>query len=341
MIINEAVLDKVAKQMIEAIHDVACRYGYNKLQASRISFKPESNNSLNLKLNHDDTSLFINNLLGLSRATHEQFGDVLLKWEVRAVNKTEHSKTLQLQDCNTLAHECQVLRQLTDSACSVPLLKYITEAIALVGSHHYLTIAVLPYYPLGSLNHYLKTHKLPNSQKITLLLAAANAISDLHAAGWIHGDIKPSNFLIAKTASEFNLKLSDFALAIPIEERSSISRGDNRGLILPRGTPAYLAPECWQGQGISIQSDIYAFGVMLVEILTGERPYQIQRNDEESQDSITSKWAQAHCQAPIPKSPLEWRGLQPLVERALAKSLDVRADRMSVLIDELSRLNLL
>ena len=339
MIIKGAEFDRAAKQIITAVHNVACRYGYNRLQASRISFEPKSDNTLNLRQSHDDSSLIIHKLLGLSRATHPQFGDVLLKWEVQAVSRTECGKILQTKNHNTLAHECQILCQLSDSTFSVPLLEYITEVVVLAGNHYQLGIAALPYYPYGSLKHYLKTYKLSHSQKITLLLATANAISDLHDTGWIHSDIKPSNFLLADDTSKFNLVLNDFALATPISGRLSTFGGDNEGLIMPKGTPAYLAPECWQGQGGSVQSDIYAFGVLMIEVLTGKKPYQAASNGDDSQDKVVSKWAIAHCQAPIPRLPAGWQEYQSLVDGMLAKRREIRVDKMSTVTDRLRELD--
>lgn len=344
MIINEAEFDRAVKPIIAAVHDVACRYGYNRLQASRISFESESDNSWGLKQSLNNTSLIIHKSQGLCRATHQQFGEVLLKWEllkreVHAVDKTKHSKTLQIQNRNSLAYECHILRQLSDSALSVPLLEDMAEVVVLAGSRYHLSIAVRPYYAFGSLKHYLKTYKISSTQKITLLLTAAKTLANLHDAGWIHGDIKPSNFLLADDVSTFELVLNDFALATPIDGRLNISGGDHEALTMPQGTPAYLAPECWQGQGLSLQSDIYAFGVMLVEVLTGEKPYQIQKNSDESQDSIVSKWAIVHCQAAIPSLPIAWRGYQSLVEGMLAKRREVRIDNMSVVTERLRELH--
>ena len=118
-----------------------------------------------------------------------------------------------------------------------------------------------------------------------------------------------------------NLLLTDFALAERVNELEEGS---------PAGTPAYLAPERWQGQSATVHSDIYAFGLMMVEILTGKRPFQVSAH---SNDKLKA-WAIQHCQQPIPKLPSEYSHYQYMVDKALAKRVEKRyQDLDKVLID--------
>ena len=90
----------------------------------------------------------------------------------------------------------------------------------------------------------------------------ALALRALHAAGVLHGDLKPSNFLVSKADSR--IKLLDFGLARP----PGASSRDH----LFAGTPEYMAPEQTAGKDLSEAADWYSYGVVLFEALTGRLP---------------------------------------------------------------------
>ncbi len=99
-----------------------------------------------------------------------------------------------------------------------------------------------------------------------LLTAVADALQHCHAAGVVHGALKPSNLLIAPGG---HLRLSDFGLVKPANPLDMPRAGG-----LP-GTPCYLAPEQVPGGrvGIDPRTDIFSFGVILYEMITLERPF--------------------------------------------------------------------
>ena len=182
------------------------------------------------------------------------------------------------------------------------------------------------YYPYGSLATQLnvRNHSLLSLQrKHQFIVQSAQLIANLHNAGWLHNDIKPSNILLdgfmpnhADNRSIIpNLLLTDFALAEPISKSVGASLA---------GTPAYLAPERWQGQGATVQSDIYAFGVMITEILVGERPF----NTDSLNDEPLREWAIQHCQQTTPTLPLEYSRYQGIVDKVLAKQVQKRYQSM-------------
>jgi tetratricopeptide (TPR) repeat protein len=104
---------------------------------------------------------------------------------------------------------------------------------------------------------------LPEPLLRHLFRQLATALSVLHQAGTLHGDLKPSNFLIV--ADGHQVKLLDFGLsrAIGSEERR------------PGGTPGYMAPEQSVGDTLTEAADWYSFGVVLYEALTGTLPYRV------------------------------------------------------------------
>lgn len=104
-----------------------------------------------------------------------------------------------------------------------------------------------------------------------------NAMAAAHAAGVIHRDLKPSNVMLTHRGAI----VMDFGVA-GIDDSEDVT-GRRMGVRVDSlvrteagtifGSPAYMAPELWDGAPASVQSDIYAFGVMLYQMLTGVLPY--------------------------------------------------------------------
>ncbi|CAM4097991.1 protein kinase domain-containing protein [Psychrobacter arenosus] len=320
-------------QLVGQVHAVAEQYHCHSARAQRISYDIASPIAVNVAVaDSEQSSINVQRLQGLSFAQHRPFGEVVLKWQLCLAQQTvikQQYPTVQGPNPSCLLHESAMLQRLKGQSCSPALLQTIEETVVFLKHDWQLTVIVISYYPLGSLKNYSQHNELTNSRKVALLLALAQSILTLHQAGWTHGDLKPSNILIATEQPDLQLLLNDFALAMPIPTLSpiassitvsSMSTANSTALILPKGTPAYLAPECWQGQGTSIQSDIYAFGIMLFEILTGTKPYQIACADTDTQEERLHQWAVAHCQQPVPKLPASWQQYQPLLDGMLAKT---------------------
>ena len=80
-----------------------------------------------------------------------------------------------------------------------------------------------------------------------------------------------------------------------------------------------------------MQSDIYAFGITLFELLVGEKPYQLKKKEMDKQ-KLSSQWAVLHCQQPIPLLPKQWSSLQPVIDKLLAKRTENRLKNMQEVI---------
>ncbi|PYE40174.1 serine/threonine protein kinase [Psychrobacter fozii] len=275
---------------------------------------------------------------GLTCAQHLQFGHVVIKWQLSADAYPISSD---------LTHEAEVLAavkalsRIKDNTIAPPLLAHHCVNVQIPEQPCKLVILVMPYYPNGSLVSQLTASKHPSltaSQKHHFIMQSACLIANLHHAGWLHNDIKPSNILLDSSFNDAllnnagasslipNLLLTDFAL---VERFNELKEGS------PAGTPAYLAPERWQGQGATVQSDIYAFGIMMVEILTGKRPFQVSSN---SNDKLKA-WAIQHCQQPIPKLSSEYSRYQCMVDKALAKRVERRYRSMEEVLIDLTSLD--
>lgn len=95
----------------------------------------------------------------------------------------------------------------------------------------------------------------------------AEALGELHDAGIVHRDVKPSNIILRKDAASNMPVLVDFGLAVPVGS-DEVGSG---------GTPGYAAPEQINGGQVSPASDVYALGMVMVELLTEEVPQKIDR----------------------------------------------------------------
>ena len=333
------VLRVQAEQLLAQVTATLTRFDYIELSHQRLSQQKLDEKSIPQNVIYQ----------GLTRAKHPKFGDVMVKWEL--IPKSNHSDfTLDGSQLNRLSHEIEILQAMNLSTLAqdtVPIappildsdiIDLIIDLQALNISYH-LSIIVLPYYNNGSLASYLQHNKnLSNNRKYLAMLKAAKLIADLHHCGWLHNDIKPSNFLLdnfwlsnADNGSRMpRLLLTDFVLA------HRIDKNNNCDLQLS-GTPAYLAPERWQGHGATIQSDVYAFGIMMFEIIMGERPFTINKNSPNKAQA----WAIQHCQTPIPKLIKEYSHYQNVINKALAKRADSRYQKMTEVLEDLRLLSLI
>ncbi|MGE6359662.1 protein kinase domain-containing protein [Psychrobacter glacincola] len=322
-------LQTQAQQMLPTLTTLFLSLNYNDISHQRLSQQAQNSE---------------NDFQGLTRAQHPQFGRVMIKWQLTAATN---------QSLAGLTHESGVLKSINnlsanqnrfqDSlfAIAPPMLAYETLRVKVLDQFSQLTILTMPYYPSGSLATQLNIRNyssLTTQKKHHFMVQSAHLIATLHSAGWLHNDIKPSNILLDdflpnhadNSCIKADLLLTDFALAKPISKSIETSLA---------GTPAYLAPERWQSQSQSqsatVQSDIYAFGIMMVEILTGKRPFQISVNS----DDKLKAWAIEHCQQPIPTLPLKYSHYQSIINKALAKRVERRYQSMKQILLDLESID--
>lgn len=146
----------------------------------------------------------------------------------------------------------------------------------------------------------------------------ASALDAAHSSGVVHRDVKPANVLFRADGS---LALTDFGIAKAKEAAVALTMADS--LV---GTPHYVSPEQVAGDDVDNRADLYALGVMLYEMLTGERPF----HGERLVDLL-----HAHVQAPIPRLPREHAHWQPFVDRLMAKRPGDRFASAAALLDAL------
>src|SRR6202522_417416 len=133
------------------------------------------------------------------------------------------------------------------------------------GNFLFLTMRLVPGETLAA--RLRGTASISTAEGLAILKQMAAGLAAIHAAGIIHRDIKPNNIMLDGTGSRVRLCLTDFGLARSYEAEPSLS-----GKSLVAGTPDYMAPELYQGRPPSQASDLFALGVVLHEIFTGQKP---------------------------------------------------------------------
>ena len=127
---------------------------------------------------------------------------------------------------------------------------------------------VMEYVPGGTLESRLRSGPLPLEDVRSIGAAIAEALEDAHRQGILHRDLKPGN--VALTA-DGRPKILDFGLALLISGDAMTGRLTQAGMVM--GSLPYMAPEQLVGEPEDPRTDIYALGVTLFELATGERPF--------------------------------------------------------------------
>jgi serine/threonine protein kinase len=175
----------------------------------------------------------------------------------------------------------------------------------------------MEYFPGGDLRSRMR-EPLPWRTALAYLRQLAEALGALHEIGVLHRDVKPGNVLLREDGS---VAFIDFGLARQLRLESDIT---GEGAIF--GTPHYMSPEQGHGQALDERSDLYSLGVVLYEMLTGEKPFVA-----DSPMGVIYH----HANAPIPRLPATLAHLQQLLDSLLAKRPD---DRPATAADIVARI---
>ncbi|MFE7844163.1 serine/threonine-protein kinase [Microbacterium sp. NPDC057407] len=159
---------------------------------------------------------------------------------------------------------------------------------------------VMEYVDGVTLRERIRQGAVPPRQVASIAVDLAEALYVAHSSGIVHRDIKPSNVLLWKSplpGREWRAKLADFGIAHLLDS----ARVTTPGMIV--GTVAYVAPEQARGEPPAPPADIYALGLLLLEALTGERPF----GEAEGIGTVMARLA-GPPEIPDSLGP-EWRGL--------------------------------
>jgi eukaryotic-like serine/threonine-protein kinase len=139
------------------------------------------------------------------------------------------------------------------------------------------------------IDRFAEQHGLSIAQKLHLFLQVADAVGHAHARLVIHRDLKPNNLLVSPDGQ---VHLLDFGIAKLIEDDAAHSEQLTRQLGRPV-TPDYAAPELLAGKAVCVSSDVYSLGIVLYELLTGERPYSLDRQTRSLEEAVLEAHAPA------------------------------------------------
>ena len=183
----------------------------------------------------------------------------------------------------------------------------------------------------GTLRDWIKSESRSWRQIVELLVGVADGLASAHAIGIIHRDIKPDNILVA---SNGYAKLADFGLAKLSEEAvaeavtgTQESVHTQTGIVM--GTVGYMSPEQAKGKALDARSDIFTFGVVMYELLSGRRPFATGSAAAELQRLLGDTPELLGAQVPLP--------LRMIVEKALEKEPGDRYQTMREMVVDLRR----
>jgi CheY-like chemotaxis protein len=173
------------------------------------------------------------------------------------------------------------------------------------GVHAGFEYLAMEYLPRGDLKARIQ-RGVTEREALQYLQHIAEALQVVHQAGLVHRDLKPPNVMLRENDA---VALIDFGLARQIDGGTTSMQTGQTGVL--RGSPYYMSPEQALGEQLDGRSDFYSLGIILYEMLTGQKPY----TGGSALDVL-----QQHVSAPPPQLPQTLERYQPLLTRLVAKS---------------------
>ncbi|RLM57833.1 putative LRR receptor-like serine/threonine-protein kinase [Panicum miliaceum] len=182
----------------------------------------------------------------------------------------------QLEAPSNFLSECEALRNIRHRN----LIRVISVCSTFDPTGNEFKALILEYKANGNLESWLHPKEHRQSQKrllnfgsrITIAVDIAAALDYLHnrcTPPLVHRDLKPSNVLLS---DEMVACLSDFGLAKILSGDTSTLFGNSTSIAGPKGSVGYIAPEYAMGCQVSVEGDIYSYGIILLEMMAGKRP---------------------------------------------------------------------
>ena len=207
-------------------------------------------------------------------------------------------------------------------------------AIYEVGQEGEHSFIVLQYIEGETLASRLKRHLPDLHESLAIAAQVADALNEAHARGIIHRDIKPENIMLT---TRNQVKVLDFGLAKVLRD-SSIMEADTATMLsipgMVMGTVPYMSPEQVRGEALDCRSDIFSFGTVLYELLSGRRPFEAKSSAEVISAILTAE------PPPMSRSSLGHNGSaeEELIRKCLEKDAALRYQTMGDLIPDLQQI---
>ncbi len=144
-----------------------------------------------------------------------------------------------------------------------------------IGSEGGIDFLVMEYVAGKPLAGLIPDHGMPVKEALRCAVQIADALASAHAAGIVHRDLKPGNVMVTEDGL---VKVLDFGLAKVVEAPAGKTQTQltTEGAVL--GTVGYMSPEQAEGKPVDARSDIFSFGTLLYEMVTGRRPFERSSN---------------------------------------------------------------
>jgi serine/threonine protein kinase len=239
------------------------------------------------------------------------------------IGRTVAVKTIRLSEEGTGLSRPELLSRFQTEARAAGLLTHPNIVVVYDAGEenglYYITMELIEGKSLQALID--SGHSFPVPRVLRIMEQTCSALQFAHERSIVHRDIKPANLML--TADD-TVKVTDFGTA------KILQFGTVQQTTHVMGTPSYMSPEQVKGRPVDGRSDIFSLGVLLYEILTGEKPFPGQ--------SITTVIYKIVNEEPIPPrtlNPSIHQGLSDIVMRALAKEPEVRYQSCRELLEDL------
>ena len=212
------------------------------------------------------------------------------------------------------------------------------QAVYDVGETDGLYYIVLQYVEGPTLKQFMGGRPLETLSTLSIAIQLADALAVAHACGIVHRDLKPANIIVGPGGQA---KILDFGLAkmLVSDAAQSGARSPSRTddplteVGVPYGSMGYSSPEQAAGQVADHRSDVFSLGVVLYEMITGQAPFR-GRHAVEVLNAVINEAPRPLVEA----NPRALPALQPVLDRALAKTPRDRFQTMAAFRDELKAL---
>jgi serine/threonine-protein kinase len=195
----------------------------------------------------------------------------------------------------------------------------------------YIVMELLEGEPLSE--HLTRVQRLTPRAACELLCPCMEAVALAHEAGVIHRDLKPANIFVCRSSTSVpaHARVLDFGVS-KLARGSQLDRQQwtptTPGMVL--GTPHYMAPEQMRGEDVDARADVYAFGVILYEVLSGAQPFPA--------ESFADLVGQVLAETPrsLDRFAALPEGLAAIVAKAMAREPTDRFDSMAAFVEALA-----
>src|SRR6201984_599852 len=239
------------------------------------------------------------------------------------IGRTVAVKTIKLNEAGTGLNRAELLARFQTEARAAGLLTHPNIVVVFDAGEedglYYITMELVEGKSLQALLDGRRSFPLPRTLRI--LDQTCTALQFAHERNVVHRDIKPANLML--TADD-TVKITDFGTA------KILQFGSTQQTSHVMGTPSYMSPEQVKGRAVDGRSDIFSLGVMLYEMVTGEKPFPGQ--------NITTVIYKIVNEEPVPPRQIDASihpGISTVVMKALAKEPEARYQSCREMLEDL------